>query len=377
MNRTRNGVRSTLLVVPAAAMAVACNDVSWPDPQYIDSLRVLAVKGEPPALAPNQATELSLLCADGHGGPEADPTCDIETAWFAECDNPTRNDPQKCFDTYRSWGKKLSPTVSDTPPEEWPHGFSFGPRMQFQAPEDILKYELEVPGQAADQAADEASREKLRYGNSYVYFAACAGKLVAEPDVDERLPVSCVDPDSGKRLGQDRFVVGITTLYSYEGITTKNPELVDTRFVDSRLDAPLSVEACSDADECPTGFACSENHVCLPSVSPCNEKTQQSCEWHCFQFGVTDESYRLFRSDGVALRSPTKALWVEYFTNAGVFPDDDGFALPPPAANDSSRRNPCIFWRAPPNATDNAHLWVVVRDDRGGVATWDQRVIVR
>jgi hypothetical protein len=189
--------------------------------------------------------------------------------------------------------------------------------------------------------------------------------------------VACVDPDSGRRLGQERFTVGITTLYSYEGITTRNPELVDQRFVNSRVNSELSASACSDTGACPEGFACSENHVCLPWVPPCDEKTPQSCERHCFQFGVTSDSFRIFRTDGVALPSPTKSLWVEFFTNAGGLSGDGGFALRPPDAEDSPSRNPCIFWRAPPMATENAHLWVVVRDDRGGVATWDQRVLVR
>jgi hypothetical protein len=377
MKRTRNVVGFASLLVPVAALALACNDVSWPDPQYIDSLRVLAARGEPPALAPNETTELSLFCADGRGGPKSDPTCDIETAWFGECNNPQRNDPKKCFDTYRNWGKRLSPTVSDTPVEQWPRGFSFGPKLQFRAPEDILKYELEASGQTSNPATDEASDQRIRYGNSYVYFAACAGKLVAERDVDERLPVACVDPDSGKRLGQDRFVVGMTTLYSYEGLTTRNPELVDRRFVDSRINAPLSEQACSDTEACPSGFACSENHVCLPSVPPCDEKTSHRCEWHCFQFGVTKDSFRLFQTDGVALPSPTKSLWVDFFTNAGTLPDDSAFSLPPPGADDDTARHACLYWRAPSIPTENAHLWVVIRDDRGGVATWDQRVLVR
>jgi hypothetical protein len=366
-----------LVTAPVAALAFACNDVSWPDPQYVDSLRVLAVTSEPPVLAPKESTELSLFCADGRGGPKSDPACQIETAWFGECNNPPENDPQKCFDSYRSWGDKLSRTIADTPVEDWPRGFSFGPTMQFQAPDDILKYELETSGQASDQASSQNPEQRIRYGNSYVYFAACAGKLVAESDADERLPVACVDPESGKRLGQERFVVGITTLYSYEGVTTHNPELVNKRFIDSRMNAPLTEKTCSASAECPNGFACSENHVCLPSVPPCNEKTPQSCEWHCFQFGVTNDSFRLFRTDGVALPSPTKSLWIEFFTNAGALPDDNGFAIPPPEADDSPRRNPCVFWRAPPIATDNAHVWVVMRDDRGGVATWDQRVLVR
>ncbi|HEY5955600.1 MAG TPA: hypothetical protein VIV60_03560 [Polyangiaceae bacterium] len=348
---------------------LGCNDVSWPDPEYISSLRVLGVTANPPTLAPNATSELSLFCADGSGGPQSEPTCQVEVAWFGGCNNPPNNDPKHCFERYRPWGHTLASSVADTPTEQWPEGFVYGPKLQFQAPEDILSNELEVMGQT------------VKYGNSYVYFAACAGKLVTDPDVVERLPVACVDPSSGKRLGQDRFVVGFTTLYSYDGISSRNPELIDRRIIDRRFDAAsLSID-CSSSGDCPDGFACSDALTCLPSVPPCSKNTPHSCEGHCLTFGVTPESFLLYRKDGAALAAPTKGLWLEYFTNAGAVPDDTSFALRSPQTNATDnvtdQGKPCVWWRAPNVATENAHIWIVVRDDRGGMATWDQRVLVR
>jgi len=37
----------------------------------------------------------------------------------------------------------------------------------------------------------------------------------------------------------------------------------------------------------------------------------------------------------------------------------------------------CSPWQAPTQPTDQARVWVVIRDDRGGIAWLEKRVIVR
>ena len=90
------------------------------------------------------------------------------------------------------------------------------------------------------------------------------------------------------------------------------------------------------------------------------------------------ESFSLFSFDGVRLDAPHKSLWLSYFTNAGNLPDDDGsFTVRPPAGAEEVRRTECIRWQAPRTTTQHAHLWAVVRDNRGRLTAWDQRIIVR
>jgi hypothetical protein len=357
-------ISAGMVLLLAGLGCIGCDDVSWPEAQYVDSLRVLGVTANPPTLAPGASTELSLFCADGRGGPTSDPSCNVEVAWFGGCDNPPENDPKKCFEHYRGWGEVLAASVADTPAEAWPAGFEFGPKMQLTAPNDVLANELEAMGQA------------VRYGTSYAFFAACAGRLIADPNAVERLPVACADATSGRRLGQDRFVVGYTTLYSYDGIVSRNPVIVNPRILDRQFNgASLDID-CASTGACPNGFACSQAGQCLPVVPPCNKADPHSCEPHCIALSVTPESFLLYRADGVSLTAPTKSLWINYFTNSGGVPDDNGYAIRPTSADDPSALR-CAMWRAPTMTTDNAHVWLVIRDDRGGVATWDQRILVR
>src|SRR5512133_2936695 len=82
------------------SFGTACDDVDWPEPRYVDSLRVLAVRAEPPTLTPGSSTRLSVLCVDASRGTTTAPECEGEVAWFTGCDNPEKNDPDRCLETY-------------------------------------------------------------------------------------------------------------------------------------------------------------------------------------------------------------------------------------------------------------------------------------
>jgi hypothetical protein len=356
--KTRGGFALGVLV---CGLAAGCDDVDWPEPRYVDSLRVLGVSAEPPTLSPGASTRLSMLCVDGRGGSSEEPTCDAEVAWFAHCDNPAENDPTKCLDRYSKWGAELTKTVSETPAEARPSGFGFGPSFDFVAPRDILAGELEVGGRG------------VRYGTSYVFFAACAGQLVAVSDVTERLPVECRDRETGERLDQRSLVVGVTTVYSYDLVTSHNPVFSGPRFDDAAIPA-----SCVSTADCPAEFDCSKEGQCLPVVSCCQAEDPSMCPEHCLTLELALDSFSLFSLDGARLSSPQKSLWLDYFTNAGNLPADEAsLGLRPPAQASATRRTECIRWQAPKVPTEHAHLWAVVRDDRGGLATWDQRIIVQ
>jgi hypothetical protein len=95
-------------------------------------------------------------------------------------------------------------------------------------------------------------------------------------------------------------------------------------------------------------------------------------------FELSRDSFHLFSIEGARLETPTKSLWLSYLTNAGNLPADDAnFALEAPTFPAISNRTPCIRWQPPTAPTEQAHLWAVVRDNRGGLSTWDQRIIVR
>lgn len=350
----------------SVALGAGCDKVDWPDPRYVDSLRVLGVRAEPPTLTQGASTQLTLLCVDGSEGPRRDPVCNAEVAWFAQCDNPEKNDPETCLNRYATWANSLDSSVAQTPTEAYPHGFGFGPTFNFSPPEDILANESTAQGNPS------------RYGTSYVYFAACAGHLVPVHHVKDRLPVECRDPDTNELLDHRRFVAGITTVYSYDRFTSRNPMILAPRF-----DGKKTSETCSKTTPCASGFECSTEGACLPVVQHCTESEPEDCQSHCLTFALDLDSFSLFDLDGGRLPTPQKSLWVNYFTNAGNLPDRDddsdeaSFGVRAPDTENDLARTPCIDWRPPRSATEHAHVWAIVRDNRGGLAVWDQRIVVR
>lgn len=343
----------------ALSLSTGCDDAEWPEPQYIDSLRILGVHAEPPTLSSGALTRLSISCVDGSRGTGAEPTCNVDVAWFAQCNNPDQNDPGNCLGRYADWADTLALQVADTPTGAYPDGFGFGPTFNFAAPESILN------------ATFEAAGSVIRYGTSYVFFAACAGQLVSIRNASERLPVECRDRRTGTTLDQRSFVVGVTTLYSYDRVTSRNPLMLSPRFDGVEIPGGCDVTA-----ECPSGFDCSIEGQCLPVVRPCAD--EESCEVHCLTFELGVDSFSLFAIDGTRLEAPEKSLWLSYLTNTGNLPDDEAsFGLDAPTDAASVKRTQCIRWQAPSTPTEHAHLWAVVRDSRGGFAVWDLRIIVR
>ena len=354
----------TWIQLSALAAAFGCNGVSWPSERIVDSLRILGVKSEPASLTPGQSTHLSMLCADGIGGGTTDPSCNVEVAWFADCDNPPNNDPLKCLDHYAAWADQFSSPLADTPaiPQ-----FAVSPEFDFRAPDNVLQGQVTLSGQA------------VQYGISYVYFAACAGHLFPVKGVTDRLPVECRDRDTNALLDQRRFVVGVTTIYSYGGIANANPQLLNPT-IDGLA---IPIQACASGADCGVGFDCTDS-TCAPVVRPCSRDIPGSCNGHCLNFQVPGASFHLTQ-DSAPIANPTKALWAEYYANAGSLPDDARFALHAPEPNASVGGigttdlsiSYCAPWVAPTYATEQARLWVVVRDDRGGLSWLEQRVLVR
>lgn len=342
-------------------LACGCDDVDWPDPRYVDSIRVLAVRAEPPTLTPGASTRLTALCVDGSKRAAAPPECTVEVAWFTGCDNPEQNDPDRCLEHYASMDLPSGSSVAQTPAQTYPAGFKYGVDLDFPAPAGILTEQFAADGQP------------VRFGTSYVFFALCAGRLTWARTNARQLPLSCHDAESGAVVDQRRFVVGVTTIYTYDRIINRNPEILAPQW--NGTDIPDDCDL--DAD-CPAHFACGTNNHCIPVVRPCAKADPEQCEEHCLSYGISGDSFHLFALDGAVLGAPRKSLWLDYLTNAGRLPADDaGFGLVPPQDETSTRRTPCIRWQAPTTPTDQAYLWTVIRDSRGGASVAAQQIFVR
>lgn len=348
-----------LFGMPLALLLVGCTDVEMPDGRHIGSVRVLGVQAEPPTLGPGETTQLRVACADGRQGPKAAPDCDVEVAWFGNCSNPAENDPSKCMDQYGAWSNSMAPSLADATTDSYPAGFGFGPTMEFTAPTDILAQELDVAGQ------------RIRYGISYFYFMVCAGRIQRTKAGYKRLPVECHHRTTAQVLDQRSKVVGITTVYSYDVIRTTNPE-VEFSFFDLQNTPP----DCS-VSPCPANYECSESaHRCVPVVSACTQKGTPACNPHSLMLALTQQSVSLLGRDGSRIEEPKKAVWLDLYTNAGFVDEEARFVLGP-VQGLKEWSTPPLQWWAPPVATEHAHIWAVIRDNRGGVTIFDQPVIVR
>jgi hypothetical protein len=414
----RRASKLRILLLTALLPMVACHGVSWPSERIVRSLRVLAVQAEPASVTPGQSSQLSLLCVDSIDSPDdniegadAGVNPDIDVAWFGACDNPPNNDPSKCLGQYAGWLDRISPVLADHSLSSTLAQFQVAQTFQYNAPENVLQNEVTVGGVT------------IHYGNSYVYFAACAGKLVPAAGLTDQLPVQCRDRSSNALLDQSRFVVGVTTIYAYDKILNHNPLFPVPRNCSAQSLAqcamqqppqyasavPYSGKACSVDSDCyagsgsavatvggvPAGWACASNvgsdGVCAPLVHPCTNNVPGSCGLYDIGVELGVASFFLTGLDETLIFNPPKSLWIDCYSNTGAWPDDPHHGLSAPSASEFVGHNiskpadldnytamdGCGYWQPPTQPTDQARVWAVIRDDRGGIGWLEKRVVVR
>ena len=339
---------------------MGCNNINWPEENYVDSLRVLGVKAEPASVGPGESTKLTLLCGSGARGGASTPDCNVEVAWFADCANPPENNPTHCFSHYQTLFKSPGLRLSDAEASK-DSVFKISPTYELTMPSTILKNRVTFAGKT------------VRYGTSYVYYAVCDGTFYSAGPSKERLPVECRDRHTGEKLDQSRFVVGRTTIYSYDVIKNTNP--IIERFYFDETTVPLV--KCRENQDCGNNFECHEEGVCAPVVAPCNPQNPSACIPHALALQVTRDSFYPKTLDDTVIYSVEKSVWVTYYTNAGNTPTESTYGLAPQTDSQFHPNLANAFWRAPNYSTNQAYLWFVVRDDRGGQAWHVQPIIVR
>ncbi len=314
--------RSFHLVAVALAVAALGCDAGFDPQSEVHGLRVLAVRPEPASGSPGATISLDMLVADGKTGP-GEPPRPLEMAWLFGCHNPPSRLYYACIPPLRELAASVS-SLDELPPGT----VAFGPRASFDLPDDILS------------AAPQLEMDPIHFGVSYAFFAVCAGKLVLRPDFTDRLPIDCVDPNTGASRGASDFVVGFTTLYSYDGDVNQNPELDALTF--DGTDVP-------DLD-------CVDDPGCLPRVSPCVSADRGKCPVHRVAPHVTAGSIE-------AIPGGSEILWASYYATAGEFTADTQLV------SDKSLGQVGDYsgsFRAPASPVGVVRLWVTVNDQRGG-----------
>ena len=114
-----------------------------------------------------------------------------------------------------------------------------------------------------------------------------------------------------------------------------------------------------------------------------------SCEARDIGVEVDASSFLLTGLDGRLILSPLKSLWIDCYANAGAWIDNPHHGLDPPFVNDVADLKILANlngltdmtgcgggWQAPLQATDQARVWAVIRDDRGGIGWLEKRFFV-
>lgn len=318
-------MRRSLVSLALAVTALAGCEPGFDPPSKIEGLRVLAVRPEPASGSPGVTVRLRMLIADGKTEP-AEPARPLQVAWLLGCHNPPTRLYFGCLPVLRALANGL-----DDPASVPPGTVALGTEVDFSIPDDILS------------AAPRVRTDPVHFGVSYAFFAVCAGQLRPRPDVTDRMPLDCVDPATGKALGASDFVLGFTTVYSYEGAVNQNPELETVMFDDQVVPDP----ACPPGDE-----------TCLPKLPACTLEKREKCPAHRVAPTITQASAERLGNLG-------EILWASYYASAG------SFQTPTQLVNDRAVGLVDDYsgtFRAPAEPGP-VRLWVTVNDQRGG-AVW-------
>jgi hypothetical protein len=353
---------SSLLVVLAGCFAFGCEEGFAP-PSEIHGLRVLAVRPTPASGAPGVTVGLDMLLADSRSWPRDDdgvpapPAVDV--MWLAGCHNPPSRQYFACAPVLAELARH--------PVEAAGAGLTGrGSHYDLVIPEDILTGAPKLP------------QDPIHFGVSYVFFAACAGTLEAATGPTENgFPFECRDAQE-RAVGPTGFVVGFSTIYSYEGADAQNenPVLTSLRFgadsapafgPDAFLGegAGVAAKPCITADDCEDETleferprTCSDHGVCAPVVQGCAGD-------QCPAFRVLPE----VALTGETFTGGNEIVWASYYSTLGSFGSETRLVVDRvngPARDISSG------WKPPPSSAGGprtSRLWVTVNDQRGG-ATW-------
>ena len=354
-----------VLAAVVAVVALGGCQGDFPPPSELHGLRVLAVRPEPASGSPGATVRLEMLVADARPFVDRDdgtrgPPSEVQVAWLGGCHNPPSRQYYAC-------APALERLAADPAAALASGLLGQGTGYDLVIPEDILS------------SAPRLASDPVHFGVSYVFFAACTGNLVPAEGAGDKFPFACLN-DDGAPIGPSGFVIGFSTVYSYENDLNHSPVLTGLDF-DSRTALASSVDPFGDTDvpelpipctaeteaaDCagaPFGHParCSQNGVCAPFISACSGKG-------CPGLRVSP----LLRAASVegAPGGGTEITWAGYYSTLGTWSSDTRLVAD---RSNGLARDFSSLWTAPPpaagGARQSARLWVTVNDQRGG-ATW-------
>jgi hypothetical protein len=336
--------RAALLVVACASLfgSVACG------PQFdagneIKTLRVLGVKKDKPYAQPGDKVKLQLLWHD----PEGRPDDAIQRAFIGGCINPPGDLYYGCFAQYGQGA------ATGAAPQ-----FGLGDSFEVELPRDIISSRRDIElGQP-------------RYGLYVVFFAVCAGTLDIDTGASEGavgsegLPLRCLD-SKGEPLGSEDFVVGYSSIYSFDGYSNENPAFS----VDDAGQGQFQVGSETIPSDC-VGEACQSTAPVEVDCDATPERCVKACaddgDAACPAIDVKPLIEKKIEKDGVSSElfgaTVTEQMWVNYYVDRGGISEVRLLNDTNSGWNEKYRGQ----LRAP-KAAGPLLVWAVVHDNRGGM----------
>ena len=335
--------RTALMVAGLICLATGAGCGPQFDPSNeLKTLRVLGVKKDKPYAQPGDDVNLQLLWHDPKGRKDAE----VQRAFIGGCVNPPGDLYYGCFAQY---GQGSAPGAIP---------IGVGDSFKITVPSDIISSRGEgAPGQP-------------RYGLSIVFFAVCAGTLDFDMDADPSagaspgLPVRCLD-DAGEPLGSEDFVVGYTSIYSFEGISNQNPAFsVDDTGTGEFLVAGKALPADCVGDAC-QGLAPVEVD-CEDTPERCVKACADDGDAACPAIDVKPGLEKVIETDDVSTalfgEKTTEQMWINYYIDRGGISEVRLVNDTNSGWNEKYRGE----LRAP-KETGPMQIWAVVHDNRGGM----------
>ncbi|HEX4448684.1 MAG TPA: hypothetical protein VH044_18200 [Polyangiaceae bacterium] len=297
----------------AVLTLVACGCSAEFDPSSrVTGLRVLAVKADSPYASPGSTVQLTALAVDPAGRP-------LQWGW-GTCVDPISSQVADCIDAV-----------------DW---------STFEIEPDAPDHAVTIPPDAIDRMPASA-RARASVG---VVTVVCPGDLsVNSPALSiyatGALPFTCRDPATGRALGTDEYVAGVKRILVRDTDRNANPTIAGLTWdgkdwPDSTIQSasPCSTDG-NDQAECDDSLLHAVSAVAAPGSE---EKGVDS-------FGVSFD----------------EQVVVEYYATEGIFADDVRIAS-----------DPVTKWIARKESAGRAvTMWMVLRDDRGGV-DWATRTVM-
>ena len=303
----------------------------------IKTLRVMGVKKDKPYAQPGDDVTLQLLWHDPKGRDN------VQRVFLGGCINPPGDLYYGCFGQY---GEKLANGTLPAP--------GMGDTYQVSLPSDIIS--SRGPGQPGQAS----------YGLYIVFFAVCAGTIdfvtTAPTDGSGGLPIRCLDGD--QPLGSDDFVVGYSSIYSFEGVSNDNPSFTVTDGQGEYLIAGKSVPADCVGDACQGAAPVTVDCDATPErcVATCKDDGDSSCP----AIDVKPTIDQIIEKDQVSSdlfkTTVTEQMWVNYYIDHGDISEVRLLNDSNSGWNEKYRGQ----LRAP-KAPGPIQVWSVAHDNRGGM----------